>query len=101
MKKIVPKLFLTLFLVSLFAGCDTEENYLKENHQQVNNKIKLLKGQDARNIINQLNSKLQNAGLRPIYDENIQMRTIGQSIDFNSILQVIDTLGIKNYTLEF
>ncbi len=98
MKKIVPKLFLTLFLVSLFARCDTEENYLKENHHQVNNKIKLLKGQDARNIINQLNSKLQNAGLRPIYDENIQMRTIGQSIDFNSILQVIDTLGIKNYT---
>lgn len=48
--------------------------------------------------INQLNSKLQNAGLRPINDESIQMRTIGQTIDFNSILQVIDTLGIKNYT---
>lgn len=98
MKKIVPKLFLTLFLVSLLARCDTEENYLKENHNQVNNRTKLLKGQDARNIINQLNSKLRSAGLRPIYDENIQMRTSGQTIDFNSILQVIDTLGIKNYT---
>jgi uncharacterized membrane protein YgcG len=98
MKQHIRMFSVLLILTFLLVSCETEEVYLKENQHQVdNNRVKLLKGDEAKKILYQLNSKLSGLGGSTLND-NIRLRTNGQSIDFNSILQVIDTLGIKNYT---
>lgn len=100
MKKDFLKLFVFAFTF-LFLSCQTEEILVEKKHFGKKKKIetKLLNGNEALRVKNLLNTKLSSGSkLKILATSSNGMRTSEGTIDFNSILQVIDSLGIKNYT---
>lgn len=85
------------------ASCQTEELYVEKNHFGKGSGIKssYLKGNEAKRVVEMLNSKLsEGTKIKVLSTNSNSMRTDSGVIDFNTILQVIDTLGIKNYTFK-
>jgi hypothetical protein len=84
-------------LICTLQSCQTEELYVKEKGlgQKSGITTEYLKGAEAKRIANVLKTKCNNLGgnsqqlswLRSDYDE----------IDYNSILLVVDSLGVRNY----
>lgn len=100
MKKSLLKSFLILFSF-LFLSCQTEEILVEKKYFGKKSKIetRYLKGNEALRVKNLLNTKLSSESKLKIFAANSNsMRTSEGIIDFNTILQVIDSLGIKNYT---
>jgi hypothetical protein len=102
-KRINFKLFVFFFLqLILFISCQSEEILVEHNHLNYKGyKTEYLKGADAQNAIEKLKNKLNSKSkLIVISTDSNSMRTNGGIIDFNNILMVMDTLGIKNYTFK-
>ncbi len=92
-----------LFFISNFlTSCQSEDMYIKNEGNGVKSgvKIKHLKGIDAKKAENLLKSVLSESGGLQLGSGNNAMRTDEESIDYNNILLVLDTLGIKNYTFK-
>ncbi|RXR24614.1 glycoside hydrolase family 19 protein [Flavobacterium stagni] len=92
----------TLLVATLiFIGCQLEDEVQQNPHEKVDsgNSIRTLNGEDAQQVRNKLMSLLKEKGTIHVLDESNEFaRTDGGIIDFNSILEVMDTLGVKNYT---
>ena len=92
----------TLLVATLiFIGCQLEDEVQHNPHEKVNSgkSIRTLNGEDAQQVRNKLMSLLKEKGtIHVLYESNEFARTDGGTIDFNSILEVMDTLGVKNYT---
>lgn len=85
------------------VSCQTEELYVEKNHFGKKNGINssYLKGSDASRVVEMLTNKLnQGSKIKILSSNSAFMRTNEGVIDFENILQVIDTLGIKNYTFK-
>lgn len=99
---IVKTLCRILIMLSLFflISCEAEGIYLKEKHGSTKSTktIKKLTGKEARETYNILKRKFSNK----LSLSNFQMRTSSSlpEIDYNTILFVIDSLGVKNYTFK-
>jgi len=78
-------------------SCQTEEMYVKEKGLGRKSGIttEYLKGAEAKRIANTLKTKFTNLG------ENGQQQSLSrtdyETIDYNNILLVVDSLGVKNY----
>ena len=92
----------TLLVATLiFIGCQLEDEVQQNPHEKVDsgNSIRTLNGEDAQQVRNKLMSLLKEKGTIHVLEESNEFaRTDGGTIDFNSILEVMDTLGVKNYT---
>jgi hypothetical protein len=87
--------FTLLVLAFLFYSCEAEREYL-HGKQQTNRSSRMVSGKEAKSIELLLKSKLNGvANTRPT---NELSRNIGIEIDYTKILEVIDSVGIKNYT---
>lgn len=94
------KILLLLFAVItsfFFTSCETEELFIKKNSGEKSLRtIKHLKDDDARKVVDFLKKKLP-----MLRNNNLAMRTEEPLvIDFSKIIEVIDTLGVKNYTFK-
>ncbi|WP_295335504.1 hypothetical protein [Flavobacterium sp.] len=87
---------LSLMLCSL-QGCQTEELYVKEKGlgQKSGITTEYLKGAEAKRIANVLKTKFQNLGANS--QQQSLLRTDYETIDYSSILLVVDSLGVRNY----
>lgn len=91
-----------LFFISTFlTSCQSEDMYIKNEGtgSKSDVKIKNLKGLEAKKAENLLKSVLEKSGGLTL-GSNGSMRTDEETIDYNNILFVLDTLGIKNYTFK-
>lgn len=92
---------MALFALRFLIGCQAEEKIGNEMHNHVQDGVEVsyLKGEEANIARQKLISKLQSENTIEILESTpIALRTNEGTIDFNTIVQVIDTLGIKNYT---
>ncbi|WP_284650840.1 M23 family metallopeptidase [Flavobacterium terrisoli] len=91
-----------LFFSVFLTGCQTEDLYLKNEEAGIKSdvRIKHLKGLEAKKAGNLLKSVLEKSGGLHLGSGSASMRTDEESIDYNNILLVLDTLGIKNYTFK-
>jgi len=85
----------------LLTSCQTEDLYVKNdgNGTKSGVNIKHLKGFEAKKAENLLKSVLGKPGGLHL-GSNETMREGETTIDYNNILLVLDTLGIKNYTFK-
>lgn len=92
--------FWSIFLILLFSlqSCQTEELYVKkkESGKKSGIKTEYLIGAEAKRIALLLKTKLNNLGSN---DQELATLRTGdeEEIDYNNILLVIDSLGVKNY----
>lgn len=83
--------------VCILQSCQTEEMLVKENGLGRKSGIttEYLKGAEAKRIANTLKTKFTNLG------ENGQQQSLSrtdyETIDYNNILLVVDSLGVRNY----
>jgi putative chitinase len=102
MKRSKLYLIASLLLATLiFIGCQLDEESQKNPHDKIENgkTIRTLNGANAQQVRDKLMNLLKGKGTLQILEESsLAARTDGGTIDFNSILEVIDTLGVKNYT---
>lgn len=100
--------FFSLLILLIFYGCSTEFEVIDNSvgtHFGIKNKgpkVKTFKGTDATQMKNKLEQMMgksssfnifRNSGLSARGSENLE-------IDFSEIMEVIDTLGVKNYTFK-
>ena len=92
---------LLCFISTTFWQCQKEDDLQDGKHFGKNLKTtqtKYLEGEEALKIKNLLNSELEKSNQRIYSKNNSSMRTDYGTIDFSTIMEVIDTIGIKNYT---
>lgn len=92
-----------LFFISIFlTSCQSEDMYIKNEGAGTKSdvSIKKLKGLEAKKAENLLKSVLEKSGGLTLVSGHSSMRTDEETIDYNNILLVLDTLGIKNYTFK-
>ncbi len=102
-RRIIYFRILAMLTFLSLVSCQTEELYVEKNHFGKKNGINssYLKGSDASRVVEMLTNKLnQGSKIRILSSNSAFMRTNEGVIDFENILQVIDTLGIKNYTFK-
>lgn len=99
--------FRTFIFLNVFSiiGCSTEEIYLKDKRTGNKNGIfsKHLTGIEARKVADILKKELRDNGNSDLIStkaNSTQMRLNEFEIDYNDILLVLDTLGVKNYTFK-
>jgi hypothetical protein len=102
--KVLTNLFVITLLFFL-VGCNTEEMYLKDKGSSNKNGIvsKYLTGQEAKKVVDILKKELrknENINVSSNNTNSSQMRLNEGEIDFNTILLVLDTLGVKNYSFK-
>ncbi|WP_396195310.1 glycoside hydrolase family 108 protein [Flavobacterium sp.] len=87
---------LSVLLCSL-QSCQTEELYVKEKDLGKKSGIttEYLKGDEAIRIARMLKTKFNNLGVNS--QQQSVSRTDYQEIDYNNILLVVDSLGVRNY----
>lgn len=90
-----------LFSVGLI-GCQAEDAYVKHKDYGVKSgvQIKRLSGIEAKKAENLLKSELQKSGGLNLGSNQSNLRGNQQEIDYDNILMVLDTLGIRNYTFK-
>ena len=95
LKKLVLKWIVFGFTFILFYGCqkDLYENQHHSNSTKIL-KVRCLKGSEKLMFENLLKEKLRGVRL----DETARLTSNYGSIDYSKIIEVVDTLGLKNYT---
>jgi hypothetical protein len=96
---------LVLPIVLIISSCNTEEMYLKDKRTGNKNGIvsKYLIGQEAKKVADILRNELRDNGninLSSTKANSTHMRLGQMQIDYNNILLVLDTIGVKNYTFK-
>ena len=96
---------LVLPIVLILSSCNTEEMYLKDKWTGNKNGIvsKYLTGQEAKKVADILRNELRDNGnnnLSSTKANSTHMRLGQMQIDYNNILLVLDTIGVKNYTFK-
>jgi|GEM_PF-1711045 len=84
-------------LFSSLLSCQTEELYVKEKGlgQKSGVTTEYLKGAEAKRIANTLKTKFNDLGGNS--QQQSLSRTDYEMIDYNNILMVVDSLGVRNY----
>ena len=96
-------LFGTILVFLVLWGCKQDDFYNERNNNRVNSKglkIRTLRGIDAQRAAEKLKNEVLNMGRISIQSENgIAFKTADTgTIKYDEILEVIDSLGNKNYT---
>lgn len=101
MRKTKQKILLLFFFnIILLTSCSIEEDYVEKNNFK-NNKIsfRYLKGSEAMQKINLLENRLASSSKFRLNNRQSQFsRVTNETIDYSTVLEVIDTTGVINYS---
>jgi hypothetical protein len=87
---------------ALLPGCDTEEEFIRNNNTTRKSSVKILRGHETKRAVTLLKKKLATTNINFSTSSNEhQLRTLTYgTIDYSQVLEVINGFDFTNYTFK-